>query len=118
MRIIRCGVSISPYFRVLTVADLFSLTQDNLVRYLILLIYFIIFFEYFFSIIDSHILRNRNIEACFFSIHITISFNAEFFRMIGSKNRRSFDEKLIGDMKAVIADKRSLSCLEIPVIEC
>ena len=117
VRVFSVGVSIPPYFGILTIADLFSLTQNYLMADFVLFIDLIVFLEYILSIIYSEIFGNGHIETCLLGIVIAVALYSESLVIIGNKNRWSFDEELISNVKPIMTDKWCLSCLHVPVIE-
>lgn len=98
MRVVNVGIGVFPDFGVLAIADFLGLTEDYLMSDLILLIDLVILFEYLLGLVDFEIFGDGHIEACFFGIHVSISFDAEFFGVIRGKDGRSFDEKFVCDM--------------------
>lgn len=85
--------------------------------YFVLFIDLVILLEYFFSILNSQILGDWYVKACLFAINIAIAFDAKSARVVGCKDRWSFDKEFIGHMEAIMTYQRRLSCLHVSVIE-
>lgn len=117
VRIDYIRVGVAPQPRVFPIGDFLSLTERDLMRYLVFLIGLIIIAEGVISFLQPQVLGQFEVKPRLLRIDITIPVGFKGPRLVWFKDGQSLNDELIGQLQSIVTNDGLLANLHVAIIQ-